>query len=228
MTGRTGILGAGLLLVGRDLRLAFRRPSQLFNPLVFFLVVTTLFPLSLSPLPSQLRDIAPGVLWVAALLSSLLALEALLKSDAEDGTLEQMVLSGQPVVVLVAAKTAAHWLVGGLPLVIISPAAAMSLGVAPAAMWVTAEGLLMGTLTLSFLGSVGAALTIGVRRSSVLLSLLVLPLAMPMLIYGARATDLAMAGEAATGPLYLLGALLVFTATLAPFAAAAAVRIGIE
>ena len=228
MNARTGILGAGLLLIERDLRLAFRRPSQVFNPLVFFLVVTTLFPLSLSPLPSQLRDIAPGVLWVAALLSSLLALEALLKSDAEDGTLEQMVLSGQPVVVLVAAKTAAHWLVGGLPLVIISPVAAMSLGVTPAAMWVTAEGLLMGTLTLSFLGSVGAALTIGVRRSSVLLSLLVLPLAMPMLIFGARATDLAIAGEAANGPLYLLGALLVFTATLAPFAAAAAVRIGIE
>jgi len=228
MNARTGILGAGLLLIERDLRLAFRRPSQVFNPLVFFLVVTTLFPLSLSPLPSQLRDIAPGVLWVAALLSSLLALEALLKADAEDGTLEQMVLSGQPVVVLVAAKTAAHWLVGGLPLVIISPVAAMSLGVAPTAMWVTAEGLLMGTLTLSFLGSVGAALTIGVRRSSVLLSLLVLPLAMPMLIFGARATDLAIAGDAASGPLYLLGALLVFTATLAPFAAAAAVRIGIE
>lgn len=228
MSARTGILRGAALLIERDLRLAFRRPSQLGNPLVFFLVVTTLFPLSLSPLPSQLRDIAPGVLWVAALLSSLLALEALLKADAEDGTLEQMVLSGQPVVMLVAAKTVAHWLVGGLPLVIISPLAGLSLGVTPQALWVTAEGLLMGTLTLSFLGSVGAALTIGVRRSSVLLSLLVLPLAMPLLIFGARATDLAIAGESATGPLYMLGALLVFTATLAPFAAGAAVRIGVE
>jgi heme exporter protein B len=228
VSARTGILRGAALLIERDLRLAFRRPSQLGNPLVFFLVVTTLFPLSLSPLPSQLRDIAPGVLWVAALLSSLLALEALLKADAEDGTLEQMVLSGQPVVMLVAAKTVAHWLVGGLPLVIISPLAGLSLGVTPQALWVTAEGLLMGTLTLSFLGSVGAALTIGVRRSSVLLSLLVLPLAMPLLIFGARATDLAIAGESATGPLYMLGALLVFTATLAPFAAGAAVRIGVE
>jgi heme exporter protein B len=228
VSARTGILRGAALLIERDLRLAFRRPSQLGNPLVFFLVVTTLFPLSLSPLPSQLRDIAPGVLWVAALLSSLLALEALLKADAEDGTLEQMVLSGQPVVMLVAAKTIAHWLVGGLPLVIISPLAGLSLGVTPQALWVTAEGLLMGTLTLSFLGSVGAALTIGVRRSSVLLSLLVLPLAMPLLIFGARATDLAIAGEPATGPLNLLGALLVFTATLAPFAAGAAVRIGVE
>lgn len=228
MITRTGIVRAAMLLIERDLRLAFRRASQLCHPLMFFLVVTTLFPLSLSPQPSQLRDIAPGVLWVAALLSSLLALEALLKSDAEDGTLEQLVLSGQPVVALVAAKTLAHWLVGGLPLVIISPLAAMALGVAPDAMLVTAEGLLMGTLTLSFLGSVGAALTIGVRRSSVLLSLLVLPLAMPLLIFGARATDLAMAGEASSGPLYLLGALLAFTATLAPFAAAAAVRIGVE
>jgi heme exporter protein B len=228
MNARTGMLRAAALIIGRDLRLAFRRPSELCNPLVFFLVVTSLFPLSMSPLPSQLRDIAPGVLWVAALLSSLLALEALLKSDAEDGTLEQMLLSGQPVVVLVAAKTLAHWLVGGLPLVIISPLAGLSLGVAPDAMLVTAGGLLMGTLTLSFLGSVGAALTIGVRRSSVLLSLLVLPLAMPVLIFGARATDLAMAGEAVGGPLYLLGAVLVFTATLAPFASAAAVRIGLE
>lgn len=228
MSARTGIFDAAQRLLARDLRLAFRRPSELANPLVFFAVVTTLFPLSLSPLPSQLRDIAPGVLWVAALLSSLLALEALLKSDAEDGTLEQMVLSGQPVVALVAAKTLAHWLVGGLPLVVISPLAGLALGIAPHAMSVTAEGLLMGTLTLSFLGSVGAALTIGVRRSSVLLSLLVLPLAMPLLIFGARATDLAIAGEVATGPLFLLGALLVFTATLAPFAAAAAVRISIE
>jgi heme exporter protein B len=228
MNSRTGMLRAAALIIGRDLRLAFRRPSELCNPLVFFLVVTSLFPLSMSPLPSQLRDIAPGVLWVAALLSSLLALEALLKSDAEDGTLEQMLLSGQPVVVLVAAKTLAHWLVGGLPLVILSPLAGLSLGVAPDAMLVTAGGLLMGTLTLSFLGSVGAALTIGVRRSSVLLSLLVLPLAMPLLIFGARATDLAMAGEAVGGPLYLLGAVLVFTATLAPFASAAAVRIGLE
>ena len=228
MSARTGILRAMLLLAERDLRLAFRRPSQLCNPLVFFLVVTTLFPLSLSPQPSQLRDIAPGVLWVAALLSSLLALEALLKSDAEDGTLEQMLLSGQPLVVLVAAKTLAHWFVGGLPLVVISPLAAFALNVPSDAILVTAEGLLMGTLTLSFIGSVGAALTVGVRRSSVLLSLLVLPLAMPLLIFGARATDLAISGEVASGPLYLLGALLAFTATLAPFASAAAVRIGLE
>ena len=221
-------LTAGRLILERDLRLALRRWGHVGDPLVFFLIVTTLFPLALSPELSRLRDVAPGVLWVAALLSSLLAADSLLKSDAQDGTLEQYVLSGQPLTWLLLAKTAAHWLLSGLPLVLISPLVAIALGVPGHALDVVVLSLLLGTGTLSLLGSIGAALTIGLRRGGLLLSLLVLPLAMPLLIFGARAVELAIAGEPVAGPLYLLAALCVFAFTLAPLTAAAAVRISIE
>ena len=224
----TGSLAAGQLLFQRDLRLAFRRWDQVTDPLVFFLMVTTLFPLALSPELSRLRDVAPGVLWVAALLSSLLAADSLLKSDAQDGTLEQYVLSAQPLTLLLLAKTAAHWILSGLPLVLISPLVAAALGVPVDALGVVMMSLVLGTLTLSLMGAIGAALTIGLRRGSLLLALLVLPLAMPLLIFGARAVELAIAGEPAAGPLYLLAALLVLTLTLAPLTAAAAVRISID
>jgi heme exporter protein B len=224
----TSPLLAGRLLFERDLRLAMRRWDQVADPLVFFLMVTTLFPLALSPELSRLRDVAPGVLWVAALLSSLLAADSLLKSDAQDGTLEQYVLSGQPLTWLLLAKTAAHWMLSGLPLVLISPLVAIALGVPASALGTVVASLLMGTLTLSLLGAIGAALTVGLRRGSLLLALLVLPLAMPLLIFGARAVELAIAGEPAAGPMYLLGALLVLTVTLAPLTTAAAVRIGID
>ena len=219
---------AGRLLFKRDLRLAMRRWDQIADPLVFFVMVTTLFPLALSPELSRLRDVAPGVLWVAALLSSLLAADSLLRSDAQDGTLEQYVLSGQPLTWLLLAKTAAHWMLSGLPLVLISPLVALALGVPTGALDTVVASLLMGTSTLSLLGAIGAALTIGLRRGSLLLALLVLPLAMPLLIFGARAVELAIAGEPVAGPMYLLAALLVLTLTLAPLTTAAAVRISID
>jgi heme exporter protein B len=219
---------AGRLLFERDLRLAMRRWDQVADPLVFFVMVTTLFPLALSPELSRLREVAPGVLWVAALLSSLLAADSLLRSDAQDGTLEQYVLSGQPLTWLLLAKTAAHWMLSGLPLVLMSPLVALALGVPTDALDTVIASLLMGTLTLSLLGAIGAALTIGLRRGSLLLALLVLPLAMPLLIFGARAVELAIAGEPVAGPMYLLAALLVLTLTLAPLTTAAAVRISID
>lgn len=216
------------LIVERELRLSFRRPEQLLQPLVFFLIVTTLFPLGLSLQLSLLRDIAPGVLWVAALLSALLSLDSLFKSDADDGTLEQLALSGHGLSVVVAAKTLAHWLVTGLALVLVSPIVGTALGIPVAAFATMLASLALGTLTLSWLGAIGAGLTIGVRRGNVLLSLIVLPLATPLLIFGAAATDRAISGTSVAGALYLLAALCVFTCTLAPYAAAAALRITLE
>ena len=208
--------------------LYFRRPDQLLQPLVFFLIVTALFPLGLSPQLSLLRDMAPAVLWVAALLSALLSLEGLFKGDAEDGTLEQLALCGQPLGLIVAAKTLSHWLVSGAALVIMSPLVAVALGIPREAFPAMLLSLGLGTLTLSWLGAIGAGLTVGLRRGSVLLSLIVLPLAMPLLIFGAGATDRAISGASAAGPLYFLAALCVLTSTLAPFAATAALRITLE
>jgi heme exporter protein B len=223
-----GAWEAFLLVLQRELRLSFRRPDQLLQPLVFFLIVTTLFPLGLSVQLSLLRDMAPAVLWVAALLSSLLSLDSLFKNDADDGTLEQLALSGQGLTVVVVAKTLAHWLVSGLALVLVSPIVGTALGIPTAAFATMLLSLGLGTLTLSWLGAIGAGLTIGVRRGNVLLSLIVLPLAMPLLIFGAGATDRAIAGSSAAGAVYFLAALCVLTCTLAPFAAAAALRITLE
>ncbi len=216
------------LLVGRELRLSFRRPDQLFQPLVFFLIVTTLFPLGLNLQLSLLKDMAPGVLWTAALLSSLLSLESLFKGDADDGTLEQLALSGHSLTVIVIGKTAAHWLLSGAALVLASPLVAIALNIPSAAFGTMLASLALGTMTLSWLGSIGAALTVGLKRGNVLLSLIVLPLAMPLLIFGAGATDRAISGTSPAGALYFLGSLCVFTCTLAPFAASAALRITLE
>ncbi len=216
------------LVLRRELTLSFRRPEHLLQPLVFFLIVTTLFPLGLSPQLSLLRDMAPGVLWSAALLASLLSMDGLFKSDAEDGTLEQLALSGQSLGVIVIAKTLAHWLVSGAALVVVSPLVATTLAIPIEACPIMMLSLTLGTLTLSWLGAIGAGLTVGLKRGSVLLSLIILPLAMPLLIFGANATDRAIGGESAAGALYFLGALCVFTTTLAPFAATAALRITLE
>jgi heme exporter protein B len=224
----TGLLAAGRLLYARDLKLAFRRWEQVTQPVVFFLMVTTLFPLALSPETSQLRQVAPGVLWVAALLSALLALEFMFRSDFEDGTLEQLVLSGQPLWWLALVKAFAHWTVSGLPLVVAAPVVALSLAVPSEALGTVVVSLVLGTAILSFLGSVGAGLTLGIRRGSVLLSLLVLPLAMPALIFGARAVDMAVMGEAARGPILLLSAMCILSVTLGPFATAAALKVSME
>jgi heme exporter protein B len=223
-----GLWEAFGLIVRRELYLSFRRPDQLSQPLVFFLIVTTLFPLGLSLQLSLLRDMAPGVLWVAALLSSLLSLDALFKSDADDGTLEQLALSGQGLNVIVVAKTFAHWLVTGAALVLISPIVGTALNIPGSAFATMMLSLGLGTLTLSWLGAIGAGLTVGLKRGNVLLSLIVLPLAMPLLIFGAGATDRAISGTSAAGALYFLAALCVFTCTLAPFAATAALRITLE
>jgi heme exporter protein B len=212
----------------RDLLLAFRRSSEIVQPLAFFAVVATLFPLALTPEMSRLRDVAPGVLWIAALLSSLLALEHLFREDAQDRTLEQFALSGQPFTALLLAKTLAHWLLTGLPLALMAPVVALAYGVSFDAMPGIWLALGLGTITLSLVGAIGAGLTLGARRGGVLLSLLTLPLVIPIVIFGARATELAIQGERYAGPMYLLAALAMLSLTLAPLAAAAAVRIGIE
>ena len=216
------------LIVARDLRLAFRHWDQVLQPLVFFVIVTTLFPLAISPSLDELRRIAPGVVWVAAMLASLLALESLFRPDVEDGTMEQWTLSGQPLSLMLLAKTLTHWMLAGLPIVLMAPLVSYGLGM-PYEMWPVVIGsLALGTGCLSILGAIGAALTVGVRRGSVLLALLVLPLEMPILIFGARAIDLGLHGESAAGPLNLLAALLLLFISLGPVAMASAMRISVE
>jgi len=228
MTDSATAWSAAALVVQRDLRLAFRRPGEWLQPVAFFLIVTLLFPLALDPEPARLRALAPAALWVAALLASVLAVEFLFREDGRDGTLEQYALSGQSFAWLLLAKTLTHWLLTGLPLVVAAPLAALSLGAPATAMPGILAALLLGSLSLSLLGAVGAGLTLGVRRGGALLSLIVLPLAIPTLVFGARATDLAIRAEPMDGSLYLLAALAVLALTLAPLAAAAAVRISLE
>lgn len=225
---RTSAVRAFRLVLERDLRLAFRRPAQIAQPLVFFAVVATLFPLALSPELARLRAMAHSALWISALLASLLALEQLFREDQQDGTLEQYALSGQSLTILLLAKTVAHWLLTGLPLAIMAPLVGVAFGVTTAAMPGIILSLLLGSVTLSLIGAIGAGLTLGVKRGGVLLSLLTLPLTVPVLIFGARATELAIQGEPAQAPLYLLAAMAVLALTLAPLAAAAAVRVSIE
>ena len=225
----TSPLSAARLVIARDLLLAFRRPEQLLHPLAFFILVTALFPLSqVSPELSILRGIAPGVLWVAALLAGLLALDFLFRDDAQDGTLEQYALSGQSLTWLLLGKTCAHWLLTGVPLSLTAPVMGYTLGVPPAASAGIMLTVALGSLALSFIGSIGAALTLGVRRGGVLLSILILPLAVPILIFGSRATEYAIRGESYLVPMELLGSIVVLSFTLAPLAAAAAVRISLE
>jgi heme exporter protein B len=224
----TAPLMAARLVVTRDLMLAFRRPDQLLHPLAFFMLVTMLFVLSGSGERTTLRVIAPGVLWVAALLAALLALDFLFRDDAQDGTLEQYALSGQSLTWLLLGKTAAHWLLTGVPLSVMAPLMGYTLGVPVTASVGIMLTVALGSLALSFIGSIGAALTLGARRGGVLLSILILPLAAPILIFGSRATELAIRGEAYVAPMELLGAIVVLSFTLAPLAAAAAVRISLE
>jgi heme exporter protein B len=221
-------LAAARLALMRDLRLAFRKRGQLVQPLVFFALVTLLFPLAISPELARLREIAPGVLWVAALLASLLALEFLFRDDAHDGTLEQYAIAGQSLIALMFAKTLAHWLLTGVPLALMAPLAGLSLGAPAGALAGIVVSVAVGTVVLSLIGSIGAALTLGVKRSGALLALLTLPLSLPVLIFGARATQLAITGAPLLAPLELLAALAVLGVTLAPIAAAAAVRISLE
>jgi len=228
MSEPAGLIGAMRLVVRRELTLAWRRWDEVTQPLIFYLVVTTLFPLATTPELAVLRTVGGGVVWVAALLSSLLALESVFRSDVEDGTMEQWVLSGQPLAWLLLAKVVAHWVMTGLPLVLVSPAVAAALGL-PGSVWpVLVTSLALGTATLSVLGGIGAALTVGVRRGSVLLSLLVLPLAMPLLVFGARSVEQSLVGQSAAGPLQLLAAMFFLAWSLGPLAMSAAMRISVE
>jgi heme exporter protein B len=225
---RAATLAAARLVFRRDLTLAWRRWDEVAQPLIFYVVVTTLFPLATTPDLAQLRLISGGVVWVAALLASLLALESLFRSDVEDGTMEQWVLTGQPLGWLLLAKVASHWVLTGVPLVVIAPVVGTALGLPFSAWGTLIVSLLLGTATLSILGGIGAALTVGVRRGSVLLSLLVLPLAMPLLIFGSRAVGMNMDGESPAGPLQLLAAIFFLTLSLGPLAMSAAIRISVE
>jgi len=212
----------------RDLLLAFRRWSDVGTPLMFFIIVTALFPLALSPKSDVLQGIGPGVLWIGALLATLLSLNALYRSDVEDGSIEQIVIGPYPLPAVMLGKTLAHWLVSGVPLVLLAPILAVTYHLPANALRALALSLLIGTPTLSLLGSVGAALTASVRQSSGLLALMVIPLMLPVLILGARATSLAGSGDNVGGLLYLLGAALAVAATALPFVAAAAIRISID
>ena len=215
-------------LLYRDLLLAVRGRSDIGTALLFFVIVTSLFPLGIGAEPNQLRAIAPGVIWVAALLSSLLSLARLFAADHADGTLEQIVLGAAPLGAVVAAKTLAHWLVSGFPLVLIAPLIALQYDLPSPLYGVLVLSLLLGTPVLSLIGAIGAALTLGLRGGGVLLSLLVLPLYVPVLIMGAGGVELAAAGMSPQGHLLLLAAMLVGAAALAPWAIAAALRISIE
>lgn len=215
-------------LVRRDLRLAYRRRGELATPVVFFIIVTALFPLALGSEPQLLRRLAPGVIWVAALLASLIGQDSLFKSDYEDGSLEQMLLSPSALEWLTLLRVLTHWLVTGLPLVILSLLMGLLLNYPLDSLDVLAGSLLLGTPVLSFLGAVGAALTVSLRRSGMLLPILVLPLTVPVLIFGAAAAERAMQGEPVAAPLYFLAAMLVLAVTLAPFAIAGGLRVSLE
>jgi len=215
-------------LVRRDLLLALRNRSDVGTALLFFVIVTSLFPLGIGAEPNLLRAIAPGVIWVAALLSSLLSLGRLFAADHADGTLEQIVLGAAPLGAVVAAKAFAHWLVSGLPLVLIAPLIALQYDLPVPLYGVLALSLLLGTPVLSLIGAIGAALTLGLRGGGVLLSLLVLPLYVPVLIMGAGGVEMAAAGMGAQGHLLLLAAMLVGAAAFAPWAIAAELRISME
>lgn len=212
----------------RELQLALRRRSDLVNPLIFFLMVATLFPLGVSPEPTLLAILAPGVVWVAALLATLLAMDSLFRSDFEDGSLEQILLSPQPLFVVVLGKVLAHWMMTGLPLTLMAPLLGVMLFLPAEGMTGLMLSLLIGTPTLSLVGAIGAALTVGLRKGGVLISLLVLPLYIPVLIFGTAAVEAALTGLPVGGHLALLGALLALGLALAPLAIAAALRISVS
>ena len=224
----SGTLGAMRAIFMRDLRLALRRRADTAAALFFFVIVASLFPLGVGPEPALLRTMAAGVLWVAALLASMLSLGRLFADDHADGTLEQLMLSVCPLPLIVLSKMAAHWLCSGLMLSLVAPMLALQFDLPGEAIGVLLVTLLLGTPLLSLIGGIGAALTVGVRGASVLLSVLVLPLCVPVLIFGAGAVDAAVSGLAVSAHYSLLAAMLVAALFLAPWAAAAALRIALD
>jgi heme exporter protein B len=217
-----------IALFVRDLRLAMRRRIEALLPVAFFVVAVSLFPLGVGPEPQMLREMAPGVVWVCALLAAMLSVTNLYAGDYADGSLEQLLLSGHSAVVIAVAKAAAHWTVTGLPLVVCAPIFGLLFDMHTSAIGVLAVSLLLGTPMLSLLGSVGAALTLGLRSAGVLIILLVLPLSIPALIFGTGAVAAVEGGQSPAAHYSILGALFIFTSLTAPLAAAAALRIALE
>lgn len=220
-----GLLG---LVVRRDLLLAMRRRTDVLTTLVFFVMVVSLFPLGVGPEPDMLRKMASGVVWVAALLASMLSLPRMFSADYADGTLEQMMLAPQSLSVLVLGKILAHWMLSGLPLALIAPVLGLQFDMSAQALWILVLALLLGTPVLSMIGAVGAALTLGLRGGGVLVSLLVLPLCIPVLIFGAGAVEAVNGGMSPVSNLALLGAFMLFALVFTPFVAAQALRISME
>ncbi|HYJ18817.1 MAG TPA: heme exporter protein CcmB [Burkholderiales bacterium] len=223
-----GAVAAFRAVLERDLLIALRRRADVLTTFFFFVIVVSLFPLGIGPEPETLREIAPGIVWVSALLAAMLSLARMFSGDFADGTLEQLVLAPQPLTLLVLAKVAAHWLSTGLPLVLIGPLLGLQFDLPGDALWVLVISLLIGTPALSIIGAVGAALTLGVRGGGALTSLLVLPLYVPVLIFGAGAVAATANGTGAGGHLSLLGAMLMLSLVFAPWAIAAALRISLE
>ncbi|HEA3278177.1 TPA: heme exporter protein CcmB [Pasteurella multocida] len=217
-----------LAIIKRELQIAMRKQAEILNPLWFFLLVITLFPLVIGPDPKLLARIAPGIAWVAALLSALLSFERLFRDDFVDGSLEQLMLTAQPLALTALAKVIAHWLLTGLPLILLSPIAALLLSLEVEIWWALVLTLLIGTPVLSCLGAIGVALTVGLRKGGVLLSLLVVPLFIPVLIFSASVLEAASLSLPYSGQLAILGAILASSVTLSPFAIAAALRISLD
>lgn len=214
--------------IRRDLTTLTRSAAELVNPLIFFLIVVSLFPLGISPSAEVLRSLAPGVIWIAALLAMMLSMDMLFRTDLEDGSLEQMVLTEEPVGMIVVGKIVAHWIVTGLPLAVISPVLALMLYLPPEGVTAVLVSLLLGTPTLSLLGAVGASLTVGLRRGGVLLAILILPLAVPVLILATAMIKAGALGQDTTGHMLWLGALLAVTMGITPLATAAGIRISVS
>jgi heme exporter protein B len=215
-------------IVTRDLTLAWRRRADVLSTLFFFVIVVSLFPLGIGPETQLLRSIAPGVVWVAALLASMLSLGRVFQNDYQDGTLEQMLLTPQPLYLVVLGKVLAQWLVSEVPLVLIAPLIGVQFDLAANTLLVLFISLLIGTPILSLIGSIGAALTLGLRGGGVLIALLILPLYVPVLIFGAGAVDASITGMSPQANLYLLGAFLVVSLVFTPWATSAALRISLE
>lgn len=216
-----------MALFKRDLLIAFRNRGELLNPLMFFLMVTSLFPLAVTPDPKFLGLIAPGIIWVGALLATLLSLDLMFKSDYEDGSLEQMLLLPQATLLFVMVKTLLHWLTAGLPLTLMAPLLGVMLALPEGGYWPLFCSLLLGTPILSLLGSIGAGLTVGLKKGGMLMPLLILPLYIPVLIFAASSVQAGVDGTSYTGHLAFLGAYLALMLVLAPVASAAALRISI-
>lgn len=215
-------------IIRRDLVLALRRRSEVANPLLFFILVITLFPLGIGAQPHLLQAIAPGIIWVSALLAAMLSLDSLFRSDFDDGSLEQILLSSHPASILVLAKIIAHWLVTGLPLLIVAPLLAIFLGMPTHSLGILLLTLLLGTPVLSLIGAIGVALTVGLRRGGMILSLLVLPLYVPVLIFASNAVEIAGNGLPVTAQINILISILIMATVLAPWPTAAALKMSIN